>query len=200
MFVRNALLTAMGSDEALRVRTVELHLVSLFAAAEASMRAGGVEASGRSTATFLSALHLDRTLAAWVRSVARRVFVLLFLVLRAARLAWHAKPRPPFDVAQHGALAKAIDAFEAVSRVEWAQVEVVQDLLAGLDLKDMAAADEKVKQHGLKVDVSVLSEALASLNLQGDIKDEDEVMDADDADKVRKDGDKVQKKRKRDGQ
>ncbi|SPQ19214.1 658dc49a-26de-48e0-b497-a0ee77020c5a [Thermothielavioides terrestris] len=67
----------------------------------------------------------------WTRRSAD-LFARLFLTLRAARLAWRARPRPPFDVGRHCRLARAVDAFVAVEGVlDWAGPGLAEWLVRG---------------------------------------------------------------------
>ncbi|KAM7213544.1 hypothetical protein V8F06_011099 [Rhypophila decipiens] len=109
--------------------------------------------------TFLNALrlHLLGQIEAyngalgWVKEMSLNMFAAFFLILRAARLRWHAKPSVPHE--NHPDLPKAIDSFnEVATGVEWGGMETAIWLRDGAMWLDPRTEEEKERGQGLDMD------------------------------------------------
>ncbi|KAK4148545.1 hypothetical protein C8A00DRAFT_38879 [Chaetomidium leptoderma] len=80
---------------------------------------------------FMRFIRASPALREWWTYISVHLFTSVFLILRAARQNWHKKPRQPHDIAAHGKMAHAIDAFSAVDDINWGGAAFVAWLVKG---------------------------------------------------------------------
>ncbi|KAG8159719.1 hypothetical protein KVR01_010356 [Diaporthe batatas] len=130
--VRNALrdhggVTLLRADARENARRdVELAFVAMFETSRADAAAGRTDDFD----TALDWLGDLRRRLSWGEFIDEDTFIDLFLRIGRARKDWHAKPREPFNIKEHGALAHAVDAFYAAASDEWLDAD--EELFRGV--------------------------------------------------------------------
>lgn len=95
----------------------------------------------------------------WIARLGFATLTHLSRTLVAAREAWHANQRPPFDFTQHCATAKEIDKIIHAAKDRWSAEYEAYFVLRGRDVEEMAEMMTEVRGGGeLGADVQYVEE------------------------------------------